>query len=278
MPTSSSLPSIPSAIPIDFQATTLNTYRWGSSEKPPLLLLHGGLAHSIWYQALAPLLATHYYVVACDLPGYGHSTWLDAYTMKAFDQALQAMLRCFSAPPILISHSFSAKLTTYLYTKHADRIRGAILLDPPLLPFTHLQHERRRAVKYYTDRDTLMQRFRIIPPQPEVGDQQLLQSVAKHSITHTQNGYRWCFDPNFWFKLQLKHENPPHILPEQRYALIAGEHSMVSTQSVILDYAKRIPGLPIMQQKNAYHALMLDNPKQLHTLILQGIQVMNLHE
>lgn len=265
-------------MPIDFKGSSLTTYRWGQPDKPPLLLLHGGLAHSIWYQALAPLLATHYYVVACDLPGHGHSTWLDAYTMEAFDQALQAMLQCFFTPPIIISHSFSAKLTPYLYANHVDRIRGAILLDPPPLTFTQLQNERRRTIKYYSDRDTLMQRFRIIPPQPEVGDRQLLQSVAKHSITHTQSGYRWCFDPNFWFKLQIKYEKPPQTLPHQRYALIAGEHSLVATQTVIHDYAEHIPGLSIMQLKNAYHALMLDNPKELHTLILQGIHDMNLNQ
>ena len=47
--------------------------RWGSTARPGLVLVHGGAAHSGWWDHIAPLLAGEYCVVALDLSGHGDS-------------------------------------------------------------------------------------------------------------------------------------------------------------------------------------------------------------
>ena len=45
---------------------------WGEPGRPGLVLVHGGAAHSGWWDHVAPLLGTHR-VVAPDLSGHGDS-------------------------------------------------------------------------------------------------------------------------------------------------------------------------------------------------------------
>jgi haloacetate dehalogenase len=66
---------------------------------PPLLLLHGyPQTHACWHR-VAPVLAEHFTVVACDLPGYGESrvSAADAgeavYSKRAMAAALVASMR-----------------------------------------------------------------------------------------------------------------------------------------------------------------------------------------
>ncbi len=50
------------------------TYReWGRGTAPGLLLIHGGAAHSRWWDAIAPHLSGDRRVVALDLSGHGDS-------------------------------------------------------------------------------------------------------------------------------------------------------------------------------------------------------------
>jgi len=44
---------------------------WGDRAHPPLVLVHGGAAHAMWWSFLAPELSRHYYVLAPDLSGHG---------------------------------------------------------------------------------------------------------------------------------------------------------------------------------------------------------------
>ena len=68
------------AISSPFQKRTLtvtgcpiNYLVWGEPDKPPLVLVHGGAAHAMWWSIVAPELAHHYYVIAPDLSGHGDS-------------------------------------------------------------------------------------------------------------------------------------------------------------------------------------------------------------
>jgi pimeloyl-ACP methyl ester carboxylesterase len=50
---------------------------WGDDSRPPLLLLHGGMAHARWWDPVAARLADRLHVFAADLPGHGDSPWLE---------------------------------------------------------------------------------------------------------------------------------------------------------------------------------------------------------
>src|SRR2546426_11980266 len=53
----------------------LHYLEWGSADHPPLLFLHGGSAHSHWFDAIAPAFADRYHVLSLDQRGHGESDW-----------------------------------------------------------------------------------------------------------------------------------------------------------------------------------------------------------
>ena len=57
----------------------IHYFRWGNPANPPLLLMHGFLAHARCFAFIAPFLAEHYHVVAYDLSGMGDSQARESY-------------------------------------------------------------------------------------------------------------------------------------------------------------------------------------------------------
>ena len=263
----------PKCTPIPFRSGSIASFFWGTSSNPPILLLHGGLANSHWYAQLGHDLSQHFYVGAFDLPGHGQSTWLDSYDWAVFAEFFQTILACFPTPPILIAHSFSAKLAPYLGITFQNAIKTICLLDPPPMTFSTQGAPgstfSRRRVRYYPTKSSLTERFKILPPQPFIGPENLLEHVKNHSVIQDAEGFRWAFDPNFWFKLAM--HNTPVLTPPptQPHHLIAGEYSRITTPSVIIDYKKQIPHLKAHVIPGAHHAIMLDTPSVLAELLLK---------
>jgi pimeloyl-ACP methyl ester carboxylesterase len=68
-------------------------YHWREAGRGPLLLLlHGGAAHSGWFQWMLPRLAGRYRVVAPDLRGNGRTGHADDYTWDAYAADVEALL------------------------------------------------------------------------------------------------------------------------------------------------------------------------------------------
>src|ERR1700759_521858 len=63
---------------------------WGDERRPGLVLLHGGAAHSGWWDHIAPFFADTPRVVAPDLTGHGDSGWRPAYDMRAWADEVMA--------------------------------------------------------------------------------------------------------------------------------------------------------------------------------------------
>src|ERR1700745_4530565 len=54
---------------------------WGDPDGGSLMLVHGGAAHSRWWDHIAPLLTDGWRVVAVDLSGHGDSDRRDRYSL-----------------------------------------------------------------------------------------------------------------------------------------------------------------------------------------------------
>jgi len=75
--------------------TTINglSYFWREAGTGrPLVLLHGGEAHSGWFQWMMPRLARSFRVIAPDLRGHGRSSHADVYTWNAYAEDLEALI------------------------------------------------------------------------------------------------------------------------------------------------------------------------------------------
>ena len=72
--------SSPREAAIDLPHMRLAARVWGDESLPPLLALHGWLDNAGSFDALAPLICTHFHIVALDFPGHGRSAWRPAGT------------------------------------------------------------------------------------------------------------------------------------------------------------------------------------------------------
>lgn len=58
---------------IDFEGCRIHLRTWGDPENPPLVFVHGGAAHSGWWDHIAPFFTRTHRVIAPDVSGHGDS-------------------------------------------------------------------------------------------------------------------------------------------------------------------------------------------------------------
>lgn len=103
---------------------------------PPLLLLHGHpQTHAIWHK-VAPVLARHFTVVACDLRGYGDSSKPDAvpdhanYSKRTMAADMLAVMRNLGFERFrVMAHDRGARVAHRLLADHPQAVERAVLLD-----------------------------------------------------------------------------------------------------------------------------------------------------
>src|SRR4051794_33029283 len=78
----------------------------GTSDGPPIALLHQSPSSGLMYETLIPLLPQHLRIIAPDTPGFGASTDLPGeITVEALaDEIVDALLRIDSRPWHLFGH------------------------------------------------------------------------------------------------------------------------------------------------------------------------------
>ena len=256
-----------------FQAhgRTLTYLAWGNPNRPPLVFLHGGLANAYWFAHIAPSFIDQFYVCALHLNGHGYSDWQDSYRLSDFSDSLDALLgQLNQAPPIIIGHSFGARIAFYFSHHYQHRIAYLCLLDPT--DFTHSEVQLPRSLKqsrqisYYHDADVLIKRFRPVPEQP-ITHPEIHHFIATHAIIQTPDGYRWQADPNLFAKFSTEQVSMmptssssglPRPLPP--CDLLYGEFSSNCTAEVLACLQAAFPFIQSFQLDSAYHALMLDQP------------------
>lgn len=87
--------------------------RFGAAHRPTVLLLHGTGSSTHSWRGLAPLLAEHFSVLSCDLPGHGFTDMPPALqlSLPGMAQAVGALLAALDSPPRLaIGHSAGAAI------------------------------------------------------------------------------------------------------------------------------------------------------------------------
>ncbi|MEU6268729.1 alpha/beta fold hydrolase [Saccharopolyspora shandongensis] len=103
---------------------------------PPLLLLPGGAGHAGVLDGLAAHLVDHYRVVAMSSrmasarPGTEHG---DQHPKLYAEDTLGLIEALFDEPPTVFSFSASAITTLELLARHPDRLRLAVVHEPPVL-------------------------------------------------------------------------------------------------------------------------------------------------
>ncbi|MBV8209100.1 MAG: alpha/beta hydrolase [Burkholderiaceae bacterium] len=245
----------------------INYLAWGEGDKPPLVLVHGGAAHAMWWSMLAPQLAQHYFVIAPDLSGHGDSGRREIYPGEGWADEVMAVSEHAAAgrPPVLVGHSMGGLVSIVAAAEYGERLAGAIIVDSPVRRPDPESDEaggakRLRSPKTYPDLATAMTHFRLIPDQPSEHPF-ILEHIARHSLRQTQQGWTWKFDPKVFLRASRR---PPRDYLSRvrcRVALMRGEFSAIvppETGEYMYELLNR--NAPLVEIPQAHHHLILDQP------------------
>src|SRR5690242_19994227 len=84
---------------------------WGDPAHRSIVLVHGGAAHSRWWDHIAPLLTSGWRVVAVDLSGHGDSDRRDRYSLDTWAREVLAVVARAgtAAASVVIGHSMRSE-------------------------------------------------------------------------------------------------------------------------------------------------------------------------
>jgi len=259
------------AAPVAQRTTTVEgvsiAYReWGEERGGPagrgIVLVHGGAAHSRWWDHIGPLLADGRRVIAIDLSGHGDSGRRGSYSLDGWAREVLAVAAAagLTAPPTVIGHSMGGHVTLRAASLFGSRIEGAVVIDSPLrdmAPEEHAAQERRAfgSLRVYPTREAILARFRPVPDQPVLG--YIADHVAAASIRQAAAGWTWKWDPPIFGRGVPQ---APLSRLDCRVALFRAEHGMMSAamSDVMYDRLGRVA--PVVEIPAAGHHVMLDQP------------------
>ena len=270
---------------VEVDGINIHYFRWGDPTKPGIVMLHGFLAHARCFAFIAPFLAHDYHVVAYDFSGMGDSGTRDYYPINVRIKELLGVVEKTELdrdgrPPMIVAHSYGGHVGVAAIQAHPDRFSGIVICDLMVLrpsvmkanaelfrPPGSQNPERKNRI--YPDYDSAKQRFVLSPPQV-VGQQELFDFMAFHSLKEVDGGWSWKFDPSV-FNREPGTEQSIMETAEQvvsaaaRKAIIYGQESVLfsdDSASYIRETGERLgqPTFPIIGIPNARHHLMLDQP------------------
>lgn len=263
---SDALADEPRVSSVEVDGVPVNVLEWGDKEKPGLIFVHGGAAHARWWSHLAPKFSHNYHVAALDLSGHGDSGRRDRYSHSMWAQEIVTVCEAvgFAGPPVIVGHSLGGLVAIQTAATHGELFAGAVIVDSPVRrPDPESEEGTRgrafRAPGTYSDLETALTHFHLIPPQPDP-EPWTLDHVARHSLRETDAGWSWKFDPNlFTHTMIAMHEQLASV--KCRVAVLRGEHSVVVPQDTA-EHMYEVMGRvsPVVTIPEAHHHLILDQP------------------
>jgi pimeloyl-ACP methyl ester carboxylesterase len=267
---SAALATVPEERETTCEGTSIAYRAWGDPADRNIVLVHGGAAHSRWWDHIAPLLARGWRVVAMDLSGHGDSGRRDRYSLDIWAREVLAVVTGAgtAASTVVIGHSMGGLVTLRLAALAGSQIAGAVAVDSPIRDMAPEDREARQhrafgPLRVYPSREAIIARFRPIPDQPTLA--WITEHVAATSIRPAEGGWTWKFDPQVFARDTLTLELLTRL--DCRVALFRAEHGLVTPQQgeVIYDRLGRIA--PLIEIPVAGHHIMLDEPVALATAL-----------
>lgn len=249
---------------LDVDGCAIHHLAWGDPASPPLVLVHGNAASGEWWRFVAPLLASDYHVIAPDLGGMGDSAHCGRYERERYAQQVLAVAGSLAPgrAPYLVGHSLGGYVA--IMAASAGGAAGLVVLDSPPREAPGVTRapmvEAGKELRTYPDRNSALQRFKVLPPQP-VRCEFYLRHIAQHAIKAEAGGWRWKFDPAaaaHTRRLDFVQDLQDMACP---VALMWGELSE-RFDPAARAYTRATFGgvLPLVEIANARHHIMLDEP------------------
>lgn len=256
---------------IDVRGCRIHLRMWGDTDKPPLVFVHGGGAHSGWWDHVAPLFTTTHRVVALDLSGHGDSGTRPEYSMSMWAREVIAAAEASgsSAQPAIVGHSMGGWVGAAAATRYGKQINSVLVIDSPLrdrVPDRSRLANRRRDTPGYRTEAEILARFRAVPTQ-QVTLPYIERHIASQSVRKADNGWVWKFDPEIFGGLRLEETPADEAILENVFARIPCRMGYLRCENGLVPppMADQIRSLlqlrgPFVELAEAGHHPMLDQP------------------
>ena len=245
---------------------TLRALEWGHPGRPPLCFLHGGSAHSHWFDAVVPGFVDRFHIISLDQRGHGQSDWApDArYGTEQFASDLVGVMDQLAwERMIVVGHSMGGHNSMGFSAWHPDRVQALCVVDSrPSLPAERLQamHRRgHRGPRRHDSLDLALRSFRLLPAET-LAAPDLLEHLGREGIAEREGKFLYRFDPQCNGARQ----------PVDGWALLAdikaptllvrGELSPIMPEEMAERMAVAIPNATLVTMLGVYHHLVLDAP------------------
>lgn len=235
---------------------------WGPAGSPGVVLIHGGAAHSGWWDHVAPLLAQTNRVVAVDLSGHGDSGRREHYDMAVWAREVLAAAEAggIAGSPVVVGHSMGGWVAVVAGVEHAASVSGVVVIDSLLtdrLPKEANARQRGRPTRVYSSLEEAVARFSTVPSQ-EVVLPYVASHIAEQSMRRVEGGWTWKLDPTAFGM------PPPltQLFPELRtpVAFLRCEHGLLPAETAAR-MQDLLPGqVTMVELRDSGHHPMLDRP------------------
>jgi pimeloyl-ACP methyl ester carboxylesterase len=256
---------------IEVDGCRIHLRAWGRREQPPLVLVHGGGAHSGWWDHIAPLFSPTHRVIAPDLSGHGDSGTRTAYHLHTWAREVLAAATAAgpSGRPTIVGHSMGGWVTSTAAHHHGDQIDSIVVIDSPLRDHAPEQarlRNRKQSAAGYRSKDEILARFTPVPSQetvlPYVG-----HHIAVESVRRTLKGWFWKFDPAIFSAPVLGQTSAEQEAMERTLAEMPCRVGYIRCEAGLVppDMVDRIRSIlqlrgPFVELAEAGHHPMLDQP------------------
>jgi pimeloyl-ACP methyl ester carboxylesterase len=97
---------------------------WGARTHPPLVLVHGGGAHSGWWDHIGPFFASTHRVIAPDLSGHGDSGTRSKYQYHVWAEEVVAAANAAGAQghSTILGHSMGGLVAARAAQRHGQHL------------------------------------------------------------------------------------------------------------------------------------------------------------
>jgi pimeloyl-ACP methyl ester carboxylesterase len=251
---------------VDVEGVPIEARSWGEKGKPGLMLVHGAFAHLGWWSFLAPFFAKNFRVTCLSFSGMGRSGWRESYRLSQFAREINAVAEATGVtasriPPILVGHSMGGSAVIMTAALQQSPIRGVALVDTALPLGIEPELPARLTHNVYSDFETALARFRLLPAQP-IRHPWIFEELARKALIQLTDGnWTWTFDPRL--TSVFTHEDTWELLNQVKspLLLIRGERSpLTDGRMKALMLESLPPQAKMIEIPDAHHHVMIDEP------------------
>jgi pimeloyl-ACP methyl ester carboxylesterase len=252
---------------VDVAGLRLHYLDYGTAGRPTILCVHGGAAHSHWFDFVAGGLTDRFRVLSLDQRGHGESAWADppeysydryAADIDAFVHALD--LRNF----VLIGHSMGGTVSLLYASRHPGRMSKLVVVDSTLQMteerVANLRTVGTRSGSSYATREEFLARYRLRPAETPAAPE-VIHHLAQRSGRQSEDGtWRHKFDRAVYARRESIDGGPLWRHIKVPAMLVKGGISDRITPQVLATIRTACPHVAFAEVPGASHHVTLDNP------------------